>query len=629
MRPPRRVRWCQGAASETRAAAARWVEGRPAVAWVGAGEGRTVLGRTLSGVVLDLHQGLDADTLARVQGAITAGGELVLRVPLEVPVHAALAAWPYERGGHRLWDRVTAGLERLADEAPAVAVGPSRAGTADQRAVVEALGAFLRGEDPHDAVTLVADRGRGKSSAIGLALAEAEVDVVLTGPGPVAVAEVIRFAGRGRWVPPHQVPAEARLVVVDEAAQLPIPVLQRLVERVPAARWIFATTVGGYEGTGRGFALRFGQWLAGVRRAQSLSLSEPIRWAPGDRLEAAVRELLCLDATPAPTRAVAGAELGTVRLEVVDRDRLVAEPQRLRDVFGLLMHAHYRTTPGDLHRMLDAPNLALHAAWHEDRCVGACLVAEEGGLPPELCDAIAFGGRRLRGHALPETLMCHAGAVRAGTLRMVRSVRIAVHPTVRRRGLARALVEHVHQTYDPDLFGTLFGAVPEVIGMRRGLGYELVRVGASRGSRTGEPTAVMVRPCTPETVALVEELRAGLSREWPVQQELLRAEGWPALPAYLEALGAGLGEPSPWSEAELDRIRRQFATGPRPYESCAAAIAHLAARHPPTGHADDAVLRIRVASRGSWERVAERAGLPSVPAAMRAVKRAVRAWEAT
>lgn len=619
-------RWV--AVCRTREEARALVGDHADVAWVGSdGESaRDLLGRTVAAVVLDLHQGLDPDALAQVHGAIRGGGGLVLVVPATAPPHPPLAAWPHgpHEVGHRMWDRVVTGLSSISTEAGTIAAA-APVGTEEQARLVDDLVRFVRGSLPEEAATVVAARGRGKSSAIGLALREVPAcRVAVTGPRPEAVAEVIRFAGRGAWVAPHQVSADVDVVVVDEAAQLPIPVLQRLVQRAGRARLVFATTVGGYEGTGRGFALRFGAWLRSVRSVRAWTLSAPVRWCADDPVEAAIDRLLCLDARPAPAERVGGATVDSVRAAVVDRDALAADDAALREVFGLLVHAHYRTTPGDLQRILDAPNLGLHVLWHEGHCVAACVVAHEGGLPAEQCARVGRG-LRLRGHALPETLMCHAGVADAGTLTMVRSVRLAVHPAARRRGLAGRLVEHVHDTYRPDLFGTLFGAVPEVIAMRRSLGYALVRVGASRGSRTGEPTAVMVRATSPRATELVADLRAQLAREWPVQSALLQSEGWPAPPALVSALEAGLPDPPPLTAEALDRTVAQFAHGPRPYESCASALATWASARAPTDDPDDRVLRLRISSLGSWEDVAARAALPSVPAAMRAVKRAVRA----
>ena len=156
--------------------------------------------------------------------------------------------------------------------------------------------------------------------------------------------------------------------------------------------------------------------------------------------------------------------------------------------------------------------------------MAATLVALEGSLPLERCRSMARGAERIRGHALADTLVCHSGRVDAGSLSMVRSVRIAVHPDARREGVGAALVDHVHASYAPDLFGTLFGATAELLQFRRSVGYALVRVGASRGTRTGEPAAVMLRPVSERATRLLDGLREDLARDLPLQLELLAAD---------------------------------------------------------------------------------------------------------
>ncbi len=637
----RHLRVARGAPAATAAAARGWVGRLDPARVLAVGPGTDAprhLGGTYQAVVLDLHQGLDPDRLAQVQGLVVGGGVLVVRLPEEAPAHPALAAWPYgpRDVGTRLWTRVVEALQAAAEVGGPVAPPPPvGGGTPEQAAVVGALADVLSGASDADAVVLSADRGRGKSSALGLAVRRlvdagmSPADIVITGPHPQAVAEGLRFAGAGLGFRPLlALPPAPRVVIVDEAAQLPIPVLQALVARLPRARFALATTVGGYEGTGRGFALRFTPWLHEIRRVRALALTAPIRWAAGDPVEAVVRRALLLDADPAPAAAVKGAGPGSGPLGEISRERLATDPQLLEDVFGLLFHAHYRTTPGDLHRLLDAPNLAVHGAWHAGRVVAATLVATEGGLPPEVSRAVALEGPRLRGHALPETLLCHAGRPEAGTLHMVRSVRLAVHPAARRRGLASALVHHVHGAYAPDLFGTLFAASEPVIRMRQALGYAVVRLGGARGARTGEPSVAMVCPRSAAAAALVGALREELARELPHQLALLEVEGWPRDAGLAAALAEGLPAPGPWPAADLDRAVEQFAHGPRPYEAVSGALAAWAQRHPEALEGLSAplaaVVRARLGQVRSWVDVTAEAGLPSVPAAMRALKRAFR-----
>ncbi|MFO0744584.1 MAG: GNAT family N-acetyltransferase [Myxococcota bacterium] len=617
-----------------------------------------LLGRAFDAVVLDVFAGLDADLLGQVHGFIRGGGALVLRMPPcgTVPERGRerLAAWPFTAAdvGQRFHERFERALARHASDDGATPIAPpphTFVGTREQDDVVGRLLALFEGP-PGRAAVLTADRGRGKSSALGLAIAAlgrgpcAGRRVVVTAVEPDAADEVFRFAeGHARFVPLHDLmfgptfgPTSLdgddapEVIVVDEAAQVPVPVLRRLGVRYAAARLAFATTVRGYEGTGRGFALRFVSWLeAQGRGPESLALSAPIRWAEGCPLERFVFDALLLDAELAPVGAHgAGQVVGPV--SILDRHALAHDERDLHDLFGLLVHAHYRTTPGDLQRLLDAPNLAIHALRSHGRIVAACLVAKEGGLPDALVDDVFHGRTRLRAHALADALVSHLGRREAGRLTMIRSVRIAVHPALRRLGLARRLVEHVHASYAPDLFGTLFGATEDLVRFRREVGYELVRVSASRGARTGEPSALMLRPASEAARTLFDGLRAELARELPLQLELLQADGELVLePALAATLVDGLPPAAPLSPAEADALVRAYAFGPRTFESTATAISAWVEAHPERVARLDATARAvvegRVRLRRSWAHVARAAGLPSLKATMRALRRAVRA----
>lgn len=614
------------------------------VLWVGddgvaPAEVRGLLGRSFDAVVLDLHAALDADRLGQCHGFVWGGGALVLRLPPvgEAQVGPArLAAFPFAEAdvGQRFRRHLERALARARVTGPRrLEAAPRRVGgTSEQARVVERLAALLAGPAPA-AAALVADRGRGKSSALGLALGACSgLRVAVTAGSEASAAEVLRFAPAGTpFVPVPALLFEDAVhdvIVVDEAAQLPVPVLQRIVERHRRARLAFATTTHGYEGTGRGFSLRFLAWLARERQLTTLTLEQPIRWDAGDPVERFVFDALLLDAEPAPADGTTDAD--AIQVAQLDRDALVDDELSLRDLFGLLVQAHYRTTPGDLHRLLDAPNLDVHALRAGGRVVGATLVAREGQLPTELCDDLYRGRCRILGHALPETFACHLGHPEAGALSMARSVRIAVHPGLRRRGLATRLVEHVQRSYDVDLFGTVFGATPELLRFRREVGYEVARVGASHGSRTGEPAVVLVRPVSPRAQALMATVRAELARDLPLQLTLLQSGGELLLDAdLLAALTRGLPAPAPLPEAACRALVHGYAYGPRTLEAVAVAVTAFVEAHRAALDALDptqrALLEGRVLARESWAEVMKRAGLPSVRAAMRGMRRAVRA----
>src|SRR5690606_17343249 len=82
----------------------------------------------------------------------------------------------------------------------------------------------------------------------------------------------------------------AEVVMVDEAAGLPAHWLRDVLLGWP--RVAFASTVHGYEGTGRGFSIRFRQVLdRETPHWQAIGLQQPVRWASGDPLERLVSEL--------------------------------------------------------------------------------------------------------------------------------------------------------------------------------------------------------------------------------------------------------------------------------------------------------------------------------------------------
>lgn len=682
----------RGTPEETRTEAAKVVARLdPArVLWVdghGASEADGVkvearLGHSFDAVVIDLHGGCDPEVLGICHGFVRGGGALVLRMqpegelPRDLRVRLAVPPYPTEAVGlgfQRRFARLVA-----ASAEPSRVLAPSgfvEVGTPDQRVVVEALIRRWSKEAPSWTV-LVADRGRGKSAALGLALravakgawvtaAEATQTDEVRGFGAVPFVALEALLEGAMSEDPGRC---ADIIVIDEAAALPVPVLKQLVLAYPRAHFAWATTVRGYEGTGRGFALRFLPWLEarareseiqadaerardsetmGSERLVTLTMKAPIRWAEDDPLEDFVFRALALDAEPvalpvalvdeeggAPLARVepGGTSVATMEVSTLERERL-AEPAGetdLRDLFGLLVHAHYRTTPSDLWRMIDAPNLAVHAVRSGGRVIATSLVAREGGLDATQCEAIHRGQGRVRAHAMADALVAHLGHRDAGQLRMIRSVRVATHPELRRAGLGRTLVEHVHATYhdEVDLFGTLFGATPELLAFRHSLGYRVVRVSASRGARTGEPSVLMLRPVTGRAELLFATLRAELARDLATQLSLLEAE-LVLDPALRAALSFELPPPATFDAASALATTRDYVNSPRTFESVALAVRLTLEAHPATLDALPAPLRALLTARAlegrTWAEARRRSGLPSIAAAMRAMRRAVRA----
>lgn len=117
---------------------------------------------------------------------------------------------------------------------------------------------------------------------------------IVTAPAKTATDILAAFAGeRFCFMAPDALlasGARADWLVVDEAAAIPAPLLLQLVSRFP--RILLTTTVQGYEGTGRGFLLKF---CARFPQLHRFTLRQPVRWAPECPLENIVSEALIFD----------------------------------------------------------------------------------------------------------------------------------------------------------------------------------------------------------------------------------------------------------------------------------------------------------------------------------------------
>ncbi|WP_296807689.1 GNAT family N-acetyltransferase [Thiocapsa sp.] len=417
---------------------------------------------------------------------------------------------------------------------------PAEPATSDQDHAITAILAVAHGR-AHRPLVIRAHRGRGKSAALGIAagrlLCERPHLILVTAPRRSAADALFKHAaavlggharactldaetgttpdlttptkadraGHGRaagslaFVSPADLAAQtpaADLLLIDEAAGIPAPILETLLARYP--RVVFATTVHGYEGTGRGFDVRFRDTLDRLTPSwREISLDTPIRWAAGDPLEALTFRALLLDAAPAAADEMSEADPADIRCERLERDALVQDEKTLRELFGLLVLAHYQTRPMDLRMLLDGPNVRVYALRWRDLVVATLLAAEEGGFAdPALCEAIFTGRRRPRGHLLPQTLSTHAGLADAPALRYLRVIRIAVHPALARRGLGRTLLRRLARdarAEGVDLLGASFGATPELIRFWDRCGFRPAQIGTSRNAASGEHALVVLR----------------------------------------------------------------------------------------------------------------------------------------
>ncbi len=403
--------------------------------------------------------------------------------------------------------------------------------TDDQR---DAVRAFESLREDGAAVVVEADRGRGKSSAAGLAagnLAAAGTDVLVTAPQYRSAAEVftraehlletlgvdftrdrssdpqrLSVAGAGcvRYAPPDEaalLPDDPDVVVVDEAAALSV---RRLEQFLDAPAVAFTTTVHGYEGAGRGFSVRFRDRLSESDHALTdVSMTTPIRYGDADPVEVWAFRALLLDARPPVDQLIADATPETVEYRRLSAADLLADEHLLREVFGLLVLAHYRTEPSDLARLLDAPNLTVRALTHEGHVVAVALLAQEGGLSAST-RATMYEGGRVRGNMLPDVLSTQLRDEAAGVPVGQRVLRIATHAAVRSGGLGSELLSEIRAEFanHMDWLGVSYGATPELVRFWADNGYNTVHLATSRNATSGEYSVVMLDPCSDDGAAL-------------------------------------------------------------------------------------------------------------------------------
>ncbi|MES9993930.1 MAG: GNAT family N-acetyltransferase [Candidatus Thiodiazotropha sp.] len=415
--------------------------------------------------------------------------------------------------------------------------------TRDQLKAVEAIIRVVTGHRKRPLV-LTSDRGRGKSSALGIAAAELVKagyrKILVTAPRQAAVAPLFELAasslattdkalfslqtkaGHIDYHAPDYLlshPQTADLLLVDEAAAIPTVVLQGLLDHYP--RIVFATTVHGYEGTGLGFNIRFKRHLEQkMPQWREIALCEPIRWAQGDPLEGLIFRLLALDASPAAEGLIREALPQHTTLEFPTQDQLSSHEADLKQLFGLLVTAHYRTTPLDLRHLLDGPNLNIACLRHRGQIVAVALLASEGGFSPEMADQIWSGRRRPRGHLLAQSLAAHLGLAAAATLKGMRIMRIAVHPALRGRGLGRMLIEAVREDAGKqgyDYLGTSFGAALELIGFWRRCGLQVVRIGLRAAASNNHPSVMFLQSLSTAGAEMERVAAKRYAKQFPPQ----------------------------------------------------------------------------------------------------------------
>ena len=486
---------------------------------------QTLLGREFRHAVFDARHGFDAAAFAALSGTLKAGSWLVLLLPV-------WEEWENQPDADSLrWSDCPDPIAT-----PHFVQHLKRVLTADNDAILWrqnqpfSLAHFTPRTDWHPATgapqpeqqqllqqlltmpsgvaAVTAARGRGKSALAGQLISRIAGSAIVTAPAKAATDVLAQFAGeKFRFIAPDALLAsdeQADWLVVDEAAAIPAPLLHQLVSRFP--RTLLTTTVQGYEGTGRGFLLKF---CARFPHLHRFELQQPIRWAQGCPLEKMVSEALVFD-----DENFTHTPQGNIVISAFEQTLWRSEPETPLKVYQLLSGAHYRTSPLDLRRMMDAPGQHFLQAAGENEIAGALWLVDEGGLSQQLSQAVWAGFRRPRGNLVAQSLAAHGSNPLAATLRGRRVSRIAVHPARQREGTGQQLIAGALQyIHDLDYLSVSFGYTEELWRFWQRCGFVLVRMGNHREASSGCYTAMALLPMSDAGKQLAEREHYRLRRD--------------------------------------------------------------------------------------------------------------------
>ncbi|EGT76432.1 tRNAMet cytidine acetyltransferase TmcA [Haemophilus haemolyticus M21127] len=370
--------------------------------------------------------------------------------------------------------------------------------TLAQQQIIETI---LQAEQ--DIYFLTAKRGRGKSALLGMLANQIQVPVYLTAPNKSAVHSVIEFSeGSIEFIAPDELAIrlqhepefnQSAWLLVDEAAMIPLPLLQEYSQYFQHI--VFSTTIHSYEGTGRGFELKFKRKIH--RTFQHFELKQPLRWKENDPLEHFIDDLLLLNTEDE-------FQQFPFQPHLPYQIREVQKPHHIADFYGLMTLAHYRTSPLDLRRLLDGENQRFYFAEYQQNLLGAIWALEEGNMADdELIIQIQQGKRRPKGNLVPQALCFHENLSHACKLRSLRISRIAVQPNWQKQGIGQNLMKFMENS-EVDFLSVSFGYTDELAKFWQKCGFVLVHLGEHQEASSGCYSAIALKGLSKEGLALVD-----------------------------------------------------------------------------------------------------------------------------
>jgi len=524
-----------------------------------------LLGYESDNVVFNCHEGLYPDALTAISGTLICGGVFFILCPDTQlwPNHTddfamnraphTPEAMPTPNNYHmvrRLLQKSKSHnvhLIKQGDELPSLPATPLAVWqapsdlTPDQKQVFQRIyNTFSLKKYIH---VITADRGRGKSHLLGKLLEnlispgiDNGIKYYLTAPNKTACLAVYKALEHSKpWVtehitfiPPEKVlgtVTEHDILLVDEAASLPIDLLVQYSTHLN--KLILATTTHGYEGTGKGFQIRFFSHLKSLDSSKGIhrhTLTSPVRYSDTDPLEHWLFDAFCLKSEPKGLN-LNHLQVANPFVKVFDQQQLATDNPFLEEVFGLLIQAHYQTRPSDLRDILDASGFRLFAVLNgNDRqptLLAACLIGDEGPVhnlttdnretSPSLHQDIFNGLRRPKGHLIPQVLAHHMGLVQALKLKGARIIRIATLPNLQQQNLGSLLLTSVSRHLKNnhyDYLGSSYADTKDVRSFWLKNDFKQVRIGSKKDAASGTHSALTIKGLSPQGIQLEQTAEA-------------------------------------------------------------------------------------------------------------------------
>ncbi|GFT50430.1 RNA cytidine acetyltransferase [Nephila pilipes] len=461
--------------------------------------------------------------------------------------------------------------------------------TSDQLYALQKISEVLANTRIACAVSVTSARGRGKSAVLGLAVALAITSkyfrIYVTSPNLENIQTLFNFlvegltnlgfrndvdfkiqkneTGPGNFIsgveifnqcygfvfyttPINFQKAEnASMVVIDEAAAIPLPLIKKWFD---CPNILMASTINGYEGTGRSLSLKLLKQLRSQSVEKSsnrhalheIQLNEAIRYANGDAVEGWLNRLLCLDASL--DFSYSNSELPNFKecaLYYVNRDVLFSynkfSEKFLQQAVSLFVASHYKNSPNDLFMLAEA-------SAHHIFCLLPCQEVTTNTLPNVICviQVCLEGkicaedhqfeynhGSRTSGDLIPWILSQQFQDYNFTSLSGARIIRIATHPNYQSMGYGSHALQLLCQFYsgrfsveskssnslnpslllelqdlhqEPlDYIGVSYGLTLELFKFWKKNGFTPLYMRQTANEITGENTCIMVKCLNRET----------------------------------------------------------------------------------------------------------------------------------